>query len=173
HPGTTRLFNEIRGLTGELAGEARQMLALDRQYLDAIDPVIAFLQGRDPSLAPQIGQGGFLPQGPRVAAAKENANAGQIDRARHWAALYLEDLADLVHETVAPQFALSRYAEQVGTLASSFDTVLHALAEPCSLTDQLMLDALWRHVEVSDPEVVGLTVPFPGNLYGALRIAQA
>ena len=171
--GLTRLFNEIRGLSGELAGEARQLLALERQYLDTIDPLVAFLQGRDPSLAPRICQGGFLPQGPRFAGAKENANATQIDRARHWAALYLEDLADLVHETVAPQFALTRYAEHVGTLTSSFDTVLHALAEPLNLTDQLMVDALWHHVEASDPAIVGLTVPFPGNLYGALRIAQA
>ncbi|HEY3197043.1 MAG TPA: radical SAM protein [Nitrospirales bacterium] len=171
--GLTRLFNEIRGLSGELAGEARQMLALERQYLDTIDPLVAFLQGRDPSLGPRICQGGFLPEGPRFAGAKENAGATQIDQARHWGALYLEDLADLVHETVAPQFALSRYAEQVGTSASSFDTVLEALSEPCSLTDQLMLDALWRHLEINQPEVVGLTVPFPGNLYGALRIAQA
>ena len=171
--GLTRVFNEIRALPRELPGEARQMLALERQYLDTIDPVVAFLQGRDSTLGPRICQGGFLPQGPRFASAKENVNAAQADRARHWATLYLEDLADLVHETVAPQFALSRYAEQVGTAASSFDMVLHALAEPPSITDELMLEALWRQVQTCDPAVVGLTVPFPGNLYGALRIAQS
>ncbi|MER3425586.1 MAG: hypothetical protein C4293_22480 [Nitrospiraceae bacterium] len=89
------------------------------------------------------------------------------------ATLYLEDLADLIHETIAPQFALSRYAEHVGTSATSFDTVAQVLTEPLSLTDELMLESLWRRVEAADPTVVGLTVPFPGNLYGALRIAQS
>src|SRR5438105_4205793 len=171
--GLRRAFEEIRSLPGELPGEARQMLALQRHYLDSIDPVVAFLQGQDPTLAPRICQGGFLPQGPRFASAKEKVHAAQSDRARHWATLYLEDLADLIHETIAPRFALSRYAEQVGTAASSFDTVLQALAEPHSFTDELMLAALWRHVEAQDPAMVGLTVPFPGNLYGALCIAQS
>ena len=171
--GLRRAFEEIRSLPGELPGEARQMLALQRHYLDSIDPVVAFLQGHDPTLAPRICQGGFLPQGPRFESAKENIHAAQSDRARHWATLYLEDLADLIHETIAPRFALSRYAEQVGTAASSFDTVLQALAEPHSFTDELMLAALWRHVEAQDPAIVGLTVPFPGNLYGALCIAQS
>ena len=96
-----------------------------------------------------------------------------MDQAKRLATLYLEDLADLVQATVAPQFALSRYAEQVGTSASSFDQIAQALAEPPSLTDEFMLDALWRHVGEVHPTVAGLTVPFPGNLYGAFRIAQA
>ncbi|TAJ25813.1 MAG: radical SAM protein, partial [Nitrospirae bacterium] len=150
--------------------------ALHSAYLDSIDAVVGFLQGRDPTLAPRICQGGFLPQGPRFSAAGPMAPAQSLqttDQARHWATLYLEDLADLIQATVAPQFALSRYAEQVGTSAGSFDSVAQALAEPPSLTDELMLDALWRHVEATDPAVVGLTVPFPGNLYGAFRIAQS
>ncbi len=171
-PGLSLIFDRIRN-TADLPGEARQMLALERAYLDSIEPVVGFLQGADNTLAPRICQGGFLPQGPRFAGAKENRKATQVDQARHLAALYLEDLADLVHETVAPEFALTRYAEQVGISASSFDTVMRSLAAPPSFTDQLMLDALWRHMEASDPTVVGLTVPFPGNLYGALRIAQA
>jgi radical SAM superfamily enzyme YgiQ (UPF0313 family) len=171
--GLERVFGQIRDLGAELPGEARQMLALERAYLDSIDAVVAFLQGRDPALGARICQGGFLPRGPRFASAKDNANAAQADRARHWATLYIEDLADLVHETVAPQFALSRYAEHVGTGASSFSSVLRALAEPPSITDEFMLDAFWSHMEETDPTMVGLTVPFPGNLYGALRIAQA
>src|SRR2546423_1394740 len=38
--GLTRAFEEIRSLPGELPGEARQMLALQRHYLDSIDPVV-------------------------------------------------------------------------------------------------------------------------------------
>jgi len=174
--GLTRVFDRVRDLPGDLPDEAAQMLALEQAYLDSIDAVIGFLQGQDPTLAPRICQGRFLPRGPRFAHAGEPSGAfgtlGTTDRARYLGTLYLEDLADLVHETVTPQFALSRYAEHVGLSASSFDSVARALAEAPSLTDELLLDAVWRHVEAVDPTLVGLTVPFPGNLYGALRIAQ-
>lgn len=177
--GLTRVFAALRTTRNELPGEARQMLALERAYLDTIEAVVAFLQGRDPSLAPLICQGRLLPRGPRLAAAHQTGPsqavqaAHTLDQARHWATLYLEDLADLVQAAVAPQFALSRYAEHVGTSATSFDPIARVLAEPPSLTDELMLDAFWRHAEEADPTVVGLTVPFPGNLYGAFRLAQA
>src|SRR3989441_4440044 len=175
--GLTRVFDRVRDLPGDLPGEAAQMLALEQAYLDSIDAVIGFLQGQDPTLAPRICQGRFLPRGPRFAHADEASRAfgtlGTTDRARYLATLYLEDLADLVHEAVTPQFALSRYAEHLGLSASSFDPVARALAEAPSLTDELLLDAVWRHVEAAGPTLVGLTVPFPGNLYGALRIAQA
>ncbi|HZC68523.1 MAG TPA: radical SAM protein [Nitrospirales bacterium] len=175
--GLTRVFDRVRDMPGHLPGEAGQMLALEQAYLDSINAVVRFLQGQDPTLAPRICQGRFLPQGPRFAHVDEQSCAfgtlGMTDRARYLATLYLEDLADLIHETVAPQFALSRYAEHVGVSASSFDAVACALAEPPSLTDEMLLDAVWLHVEAADPTLIGLTVPFPGNLYGALRIAQA
>ncbi len=175
--GLSRVFDRVRAKPGDLPGEAEQMLALEQAYRDSIDAVIGFLQGQDPTLAPRICQGGFLPQGPRFAHADEQSGAfgtlGATDRARYLATLYLEDLADLIHETVSPQFALSRYAEHVGVSAASFDAVARALAEPPSLTDEMLLDAVWRHVEAAAPTLLGLTVPFPGNFYGALRIAQA
>ncbi len=170
--GLTRLFGQLRNRREDLPGEARQMMALERAYIETIDPVIGFLQGRDPALAPRICQGGFLPRGPRFAADPRTRAAGVYgvtDQARYLATLFLEDLADLAHETVSPQFALSRYAEQVGTSAASFDSVAGVLADPPSFTDELMLAAAWRHVESADPGVVGLTVPFPGTPYGALR----
>ena len=175
--GLERVFDRLSRMPGDLPGEARQMLALRRAYLDSIDAVIGFLQGRDPALAPRICQGGFLPQGPRFSAAAVRTRTldalDATDRARHLATLYLEDMADLVHETVVPQFAINRYAEHVATSATSFDGLACALAESPSLTDELMLEALWRHVDEADPDLIGLTVPFPGNLYGAFRVAQA
>jgi len=174
--GLSQVFDRLREKPDEIPAEAKQMLALARAYLDSIDAVVRFLQGTDPTLAPRICQGGFLPRGPRFAVMADQERAfgtlGTTDRARYLATLYLEDLADLVRETVAPQFALGRYAERVGTAATSFDVLAHALAEPPSLTDELMNEALWRHVDATDPTLVGLTVPFPGNLYGALRIAR-
>ncbi|HYM37267.1 MAG TPA: radical SAM protein [Nitrospiraceae bacterium] len=171
--GLSRVFEAIRRFPGELPGEAGPMLALEPAYLETIEPVVAFLQGTDLSLAPRICQGRFLPQGPRFARASVSRTISTTDHAKHLATLYLEDIADLAQATVAPQFALSRYAESVGTSAGSFDSILQALAPAPSLTDEWMLESLWQHMDAANPTVVGLTVPFPGNLYGAFRIAQA
>ncbi|MDH3503028.1 MAG: radical SAM protein [Nitrospirota bacterium] len=177
--GLSRVFTELRKTPiDELPGEARQMLSLERAYVETIDPVIRFLQGREPTLAPRICQGTFLPQGPRFSALdshsseSSNRSHNQTDRAKHLATLYLEDLTDLVQATIAPQFALSRYAESIAMQATTYDRLEEALAQPMSLTDEWMVEALWRHVVRHQPSVVGFSVPFPGNLYGALRMGQ-
>ena len=36
-----------------------------------------------------------------------------------------------------------------------------------------MLDALWQHIDRIKPGLIGLSVPFPGNVYGAFRIAKS
>jgi hypothetical protein len=177
-PGLMQVFQRLHECT-ELPAEARQMLALERSYLDTIEPVVRFLQGQDPSLVATICRRRFLPEGPRFRSASDvrrsRARGTDVDtdQARRLATLYLEDLADLVRETVAPDFALSRYAEQVATSASAFAPIRQALDRPPSLTDQLMLSVLQQVMDRVHPSVVGLTVPFPGNLYGALRIGQA
>src|SRR5437867_9409138 len=100
--GLSRVFDRVRAMPGDLPGEAEQMLALEQAYLNSIDAVIGFLQGQDPTLAPRICQGGCLPQGPRFAHADEHSGTfgtlGATDRPRHLATLYLDDLADLLHE---------------------------------------------------------------------------
>ncbi|GAC1372027.1 MAG: radical SAM protein [Hymenobacter sp.] len=97
---------------------------------------------------------------------------GLTDQARHLATLYLEDLADLIKETVGPQFGFSRYAEKLALSATSFEPLHAALQAPPNLLDRLLLEELDLLVARVKPEVVGFTVPFPGNLYGALRLAR-
>ncbi len=152
--GLSRVFAELRKtVIDELPGEARQMLSLDRAYVETINPVISFLQGRNPTLASRICQGTFLPQGPRFSSKYSEDQDGihrshnQADQAKHLATLYLEDLADLVQATIAPHFALSRYAESIAMQANSYDRLEEALAQPMSLTDEWMVEALWRHVD--------------------------
>src|SRR5262249_59145492 len=98
--GLAALFEEIRTAGKDLPGEARQMLAVEQAYLDAIDPVIEFLQGRNPSLAALLARPGFLPQGPRFVGQNGTAASSRAlseqDRAKRFSTLYLEDLADLV-----------------------------------------------------------------------------
>ena len=156
------------------------------RYLATIDPVIAFLQGRDPTLAHRIVSRQFLPEGVRFESLQafdtgggEDPLAwafgalGTQDRARHLATLYLNDLADVLREAIDARFDFVRYGEQLAASQASFDPLARALAAPHNLIDatldRLTRDALQRHA----PDLVLISVPFPGAVYGALRIAQS
>lgn len=172
--GLTRVFAEIRKQDADLPPEAIAMLAMEQAYLAQIEPVVSFLQGKNPGAAARMIQPGLLPQGPRFRGRTKFAKSVPLeDRAKQWATLYLEDLADLVQATVSPHFSLSRYAEQVATSTSSFDGMIDALDSAPTITDAFMLETLRSHLDRVKPTLICLSVPFPGNLYGAFRIAQA
>ncbi len=182
----------LEALRGELPRERGPLAtAFDEafgDYVATIDPAIAFLQGRDPTLAHRIAGRGFLPEGPRFAALDAYAAPdegtgdplawafgalGTHDRARHLATLFLNDIADVVREAIDPRFEFVRYAESLAMSQPTFEPLAEALAAPPKLLDRwlatLAQEALARH----RPAVVLLSVPFPGSVYGALRIAQA
>src|SRR4029079_9255605 len=168
------VFDGLRPRKASLHPEARRRLADRRAILDHVDPVVAYLQGKAPFLTDSLSKRGFLPQGPRFRTRQAlPRSASREDIAKQMATLFLEDLADLVQATVTPHFALNRYGEHIARSASSFDGLLAALEEVPSLTDQFMVEALWNHVDQVKPDLVGLSVPFPGNLYGAFRIARS
>ena len=159
------------------------------RYRYTIGPTIAFLQGRDPTLAHRIASRSFLPEGPRFDALDAYVDPddpdggdplawafgalGLADRARHLATLYLNELADLLREAVDARFEFVRYAESLAMSQPSFEALAAALAAPPTLVDaylnELALEALSRHA----PQVVLVSTPFPGSVYGAFRIARA
>lgn len=171
--GLRKVFRQLHGREDSLPKEALGMMRAEQAYVDMVGPVVAFLQGKTPEIAPRLIQPGVLPQGPRFRGRRKFARSVPVsDRAKQWATFFLEDLADLVHATITPHFALSRYAEHIGRSASSFDHIAAALAEPPSLTDEWVLDSFREHFNRVNPSLIGLSVPFPGNLYGAFLIAK-
>ena len=174
--GLKRVFAEIEAGDFDLSDNARRMLRLQNRYLATIAPVVRFLQNKDLTLAPRICHGRFLPEASRFDSVADLETAfgtmGLTDQARHLATLYLEDLADLIKETVGPHFGFSRYAEKLALSATSFEPLHEALQAPANLLDTLLLEELDALVARVHPDVVGFTVPFPGNLYGALRLAH-
>jgi radical SAM superfamily enzyme YgiQ (UPF0313 family) len=54
----------------------------------------------------------------------------------------------------------------------SFDPIEQALEAENNYFDVLLVDELSKYFQQSLPDVVGFTVPFGGNLYGALKCAQ-
>ncbi|MBD2769765.1 radical SAM protein [Hymenobacter sp. BT664] len=174
--GLTQVFAEIEAGSFALSDNAQRMVRLKNRYLATITPVIRFLQNKDLTLAPRICHGRFLPEAGRFDHVADLEAAfgtmGLTDQARHLATLYLEDLADLIKETVGPHFGFSRYAEKLALSATSFEPLHEALQAAPNLLDRLLLEELEELLARVQPEVVGFTVPFPGNLYGALRLAQ-
>jgi len=154
-------------------------------YLSTITPTIAFLQGRDPTLAHRICGRQFLPEGPRFKPidfyledgiddplAWAFGALGIEDRAKHLATLYLDDIADVLRDAVDPRFEFVRYAESLAQSQPTFEPLAEALTAPLNLVDRTLRDltlaALTRH----SPQLVLLSVPFPGSVYAAFRIAQ-
>lgn len=175
--GLTTLFDEADKRKGKLSANARKILAERDRYRQTVDAVVRFLQGKNDVLAYRICNSDYLPQASRFTADEEElewafGTLGMRDKARHLATLYLEDLSDFIQETADPEFGFSRYAEHLGRCASSFDGLVQALDNPLSFTDRFLLPLLEKKIEAAQPQVLALSVPFPGNLYSALRAAQ-
>ena len=189
--GLTELFQTL-----ENTEEAADFLEQADAYLETIEPVVAFLQGKSDSL--NIA----LPEGPHLARAYEQEEQlgwnfrglNDEDRARHLCSLYLDDVAE-AFKLADPNFGFSRYAEHLSATAMSFEILLEKArltgdgspylndsalmgrarrsAEPYpgfffQCLEKLMDEVMAKH----QPELVVLTVPFPGCLIGALTIAK-
>ena len=155
------------------------------RYADTVEGAVRFLQGRDPSLALRIVGRGWLPEGPRFAVldASPDGSEGALDwafgalgiqdQAKYLASLFVDDVADVLRDAVDPRFELSRYGERLAASAPTFDDLHAALDGAPTLVDQTV-DAVARELAGAHrPDLLGLTVPFPGNAYGAFRIARA
>ena len=185
----------LRRIAGLAAGDAtaRQrpattaFLSQLEDYISTIDRVISFLQGRDSTLAHRIAARALLPEGPRFASldvfegdeeSGEDSLAwafgalGVQDRARHLCTLYLSDLADVIRESIDERFEFVRYAESLAASQPSFDQLAHALQSPTTLLDDMLQELTEASMQRHQPQVVLLTVPFPGTVYASFRIAQ-
>ena len=160
----------------ELSQNSQRIFALQDEYIKAIDAVIAFLQGKNPTLALQICQEYFLPEASRFSQLEQMdwafGTMGTQDKAKHLATLYLEDISDFIVECVDENFGFSRYAERLGRSANSFDELYQALQKQPTYIDEILISILEKKMEIIQPNFFLISVPFPGNLYAAFRSAQ-
>jgi len=162
--------------TSEVSANARRIISLKEDYINTIDAVILFLQGKNPTLAHQICKRGFLPEASRFAQAEDLqwafGNMGTQDKAKYLATMYLEDLSDLIKECVDEHFGFSRYAEKLGRSANSFDELYQSLQNSYTYVDNILIELLKQHIQNAQPQLAAISIPFPGNLYAGLRCAQ-
>ena len=192
----------IVGKRAPMPPSIAHFLSHSERYIDTVEPTIRFLQRRNSSLALRIVGRAFLPEGPRFeqlspltpgepAAPDEHLLSafgalGTTEQARHLASLYVDDLADVWRIGIDPRFELARYGERLAASAASFDPLHEALTGEPTLVDTT-LDELTRELMAQKPvatpagagrpdsvrpDVVAITAPFPGNVYGAFRMAR-
>jgi hypothetical protein len=155
------------------------------RYRATIAPTIAFLQGGDSTLAHRIASREFLPEGERFAPLEAFIDddggdplawafgaLGTQDRARHMATLYLNDIADVIKHAIDDRFEFVRYAESLAASQPHFDPLATALTEPQTLLDTMLETLTLAAIERHQPTLVLVSVPFPGAVYAAFRIAQ-
>ena len=174
--GLQSLFSEANKKETIQSENAQRIFALREAYFQTIDSVIEFLQGKKHTLARQICTENFLPQASRYNQLEEMdwafGSMGMQDKAKHLATLYLEDISDFIVECIDDNFGFSRYAERLGQSANSFDELYQHLQDDFTYIDHSTLHILKERIESTQPKLVCISVPFPGNLYAAFRCAQ-
>ena len=175
-----KTFEELFDIASEnnriISDNCKRIYALKDYYLQPLDAVIQFLQGKNPTFSRQICAGNFLPQSARFDQLDDMdwafGSMGIQDKAKHLATLYLEDLSDFIVECIDSNFGFSRYAERLGQSANSFDELYKELNDSTTYIDDITLKILNKRLIEQQPKLVCFSVPFPGNLYSAFRCAQ-
>ena len=173
--GLEKLFSLYQP-SNSLSENVKRIVALKDTYINTIDEVILFLQAKNNTLAHFIASRNFLPEADRFKQIDDLIWAfgkmGIQDKAKYFATMYLEDLSDFIKECIDPHFGFSRYAEKLARSANSFDELYNSLHQPQSIIDEILIELLIEKIETNQPKLVCISVPFPGNLFAALRCGK-
>ena len=147
------------------------------EYINKVDSVMNYLRVQEVTAAYQIVHKDYLPHGHRRIKldkdlTTEFGKLGILDKAKHIATLFIEELGDFINANVDEFFSFTRYAEQLARAASSFDTIDTYLQYETTLIEDEMLYLLEEQLRKDTYDLICFTVPFPGNLFSALRCAQ-
>jgi len=148
-----------------------------QEYIQKVDTVMKYLRVQEVTAAYQIVHKDFLPYGHRRIKLEKDLSVefgklGILDKAKHIATLFVEELGDFINANVDEFFSFTRYAEQIARAASSFDTIDTFLQYETTLIEDEMLYILDQELQKNSYNLICFTVPFPGNLFSALRCAQ-
>ena len=153
---------------------AKKILQSKNEYIRHIDAVISFLQGKDNTFAYSINNE-ILPEAKRFIIQQELewhfGEDGVYDKAKFLATLFIEDIGDFIKECVDDRFGFSRYAEQIGLNAISYQTISDEIKINTHITE-IMCEQLDISIKKHKPKIIGFTIPFPGNLLMALKSAE-
>lgn len=146
-------------------------------YINKVNVVVQFLQNHEVTNAYQLLSYDFLPMAHRSNISNEEldyafGNLGILDKAKHRATIFIEELGDFIQGNVDEFFAFTKYAEQIATSASSFDQIDEFLNYEPTIIEEELIVLLSEKINKYNPKLVSFTIPFPGNLFSALRCSQ-
>ncbi len=159
-----------------LTSKSRSVAILKDDYLRTIDHTWRFLRGEDMTLSTRIAARNYLPEASQFKNLNEDdlewayGTTGTADRAKYIATLYIEDISAFVAEVLDCDFSIIRYKEQIAMSAPTFDAIYSELQKPLNIIEERALKILDDKVVGAD--IVGFSIPFPGTLFMALRMAQ-
>ncbi len=172
--GLYKVFQDVE--IDRYSKNAQRIFANRSQYISLIDDVVGFLQGKKNSLAYLLANEDYLPRASKFGQLDylefAFGSMGILDKAKHLSTLFIEDLGDFISECIDPDFGFSRYAEKISRCANEFDELYVKLGMDLSYIDQVSIEILNTKIKQLQPKCVGLSVPFPGNLFSALRCGQ-
>jgi hypothetical protein len=144
------------------------------EYIDKVEVVRDFLKNESLEVANKLLVKDYLPIAHRSNKEYEEAfyKSDKIDQAKHIGTLFIEELGDFITANVDEFFAFTRYAEKIATSASSFDKIAEFLSYETTIIEDQLLLLLANKLEEEQPHLVCFTIPFPGNLFSALRCGQ-
>ena len=158
------------------SSSSNQFLRNSKKYIDLVEPVKNFIRGNDNTLSQRICTRELLPEGNRFNQIEDLdwwfGSMGKTDMARHLSTLFILDIADFIRDNVCPHFGVTKYAESLSLSLPTFAPIEIELNNEPNLVDELMLSLLAEKVKKYNPKIIGFTVPFPGNLYAALRCGK-
>jgi len=130
----------------DLLGNKDLLLVYNQRedYIDKVDSVMDYLRSQEVTAAYQIVHKDYLPHGHRRVLLDKDLTVefgklGILDKAKHIATLFVEELGDFINTNIDEFFSFTRYAEQLARAASSFDTIADYLQYETTLIEDEML----------------------------------
>jgi len=153
------------------------ILRQKEDYINKVEKVIKYLRNHQVTEAYQILHKDFLPVAHRIENMDKEldwafGNLGVLDKAKHFATLFIEELGDFIQANVDSFFSFTKYAEKIASSASSFSEIDTYLSYELTIIEEKLIELLEEKITREKPSLVVITIPFPGNLFAALRCAQ-
>lgn len=154
-----------------------QVWQQQQHYLSRVDAVLKYLRQPDESSAGHILDDRHFPRAHRAGTFNQASDEafkalGMLDKAKYVCTQFVEELGDFIRANIDEFFSFTRYAEQLAVSASSFDTIDEYLQYEPTLIEEQLMELLEHKLGRYKPGLVCFTIPFPGNLFSALRCSQ-
>lgn len=153
-----------------------RIVSLQDHYIRIIDSVISFLQGKNPQLAHRIVHTPFIPASPIFEEIPDESGyfgeLGIQDHAKYLCSLVIDELTRFIQQTVSNDFGLSRYAEHISLSPPTFDELYDRIQKSDDIIFQFIREETITLLQKHQPDVIGYSIPFPGNLLGTFLSAR-